>query len=381
MQIVQDGKPLFLTRFTVADLVSPGFYGVNTLGAFDADGYQRVADKSRANKFAEYIREAGAHAFLPTSILLATENDLNYDAGQGQIAFEISGDKDDPFFFIVDGQHRVAGLRKVADEAPLSNEWLRSFPVAAVVAAGLGPVEQAMQFLIVNTTQRKISRDLEHRILVRFERMDGVESMPADLAPSDRKLINIGIASQAALIVDYLNKSSRSPWCEKIQVANAAKTNGVTTVRESTLAASLKSHVLKYGHPVVFEDDADKRNKMIENYWRAIAARFLPPGADAKTQDIPLFKTVGIDIFHQASMAVFNHLAMKGRDYTEEGFREVLDSASAQMEDECADMFNSPRFWARGRDEKAAGGNKSMSRKYATALEQAVNRISGGSGE
>ena len=111
------------------------------------------------------------------------------------------------------------------------------------------------------------------------------------------------------------------------------------------------------------------------------AARFLAPDAVAEGQDIPLFKTVGVDLFHQASMSVFNRLAMKGGNYTRGDFLDVLTAASALIDEGCADMFTDPLFWAKGREGgKAAGGNKSMSRKYAAALEEAVDRIDDGRG-
>ena len=114
VRIEQDGKTLFLTRFTVAELTLPGFYRVEELVAGEDAGYQRKKDKRRARRFAKYIDESGKSAFLPTSILLATSDSLDYDTDRGEITFEVSGDNSRPRFFMVDGQHRAAGLKEIA---------------------------------------------------------------------------------------------------------------------------------------------------------------------------------------------------------------------------------------------------------------------------
>jgi len=153
VRIKQDGKTLFLTRFTVAELTSPGFYRVEELVAGEDVGYQRELDMRRARRFAEYINEVGERAFLPTSILLATGDSLDYDTDRGEITFEVRGDDSRPRFFMVDGQHRAAGLKEIVNR--LDNQWLRDFSVPAIVATELDDAAQMVQFLVVNSTQKK----------------------------------------------------------------------------------------------------------------------------------------------------------------------------------------------------------------------------------
>jgi len=368
VRIEQDGKTLFLTSFTVAELTSPGFYRVEELVAGKDEGYQRELDERRARRFADYIEEVGEHTFLPTSILLATSDSLDYDADQGEITFDVSGDRSQPRFFMVDGQHRAAGLKKIASR--LDNQWLRDFSVPAIVATELNDSEQMVQFLVVNSTQKKVADDIAQQILAQFTRESGVADMP-DLPKLIRERIEDGADAQALYLVGRLNAAEQSPWHGKIQMANEPNT-ARTTAKQSMLVKSLKSHILKLSHPIALEADREKRARMLENYWRAITAECLGPNPDAESEIGPLFKTMGVDVFHEASMAVFRHLSINGPVRTESAIRECLKKAYEYIPDEFAGIFQ-PELWKRGG--VASNMNKSLARKYANALSEAVGRI------
>ena len=125
IRIEQDGKPVFLASFTVANLMTAGFCRADQLDAETADGYQRVIDERRARSFAKDVSELGENAFLPTSLFLATDKQIAYDPSRREISFEV--DPDNPFFLVVDGQHRTAGLKMAAMKD--GGESLREFAV------------------------------------------------------------------------------------------------------------------------------------------------------------------------------------------------------------------------------------------------------------
>ena len=368
VRIEQDGKVLYLTRFTVADLITPGFYGVPELVAGGTDrkdeGFQRALDEKRAQKFARYIDDVGVETFLPTSLFLATSEEVAHDAATGAITFETSGDKSRPFFFMVDGQHRAAGLKKAAEHP--DKHWLMDFPVPAVIASGLNSTEQMVQFLIVNTTQKNVSTDVAQQILAQFTREDGVEEMPSLPKIILDKMRNV---DKALDLVEHLNSSPDSPWQGKIRMANQPKEAGTTT-NQKTLVDSLNKFVLTPDHSIALEEDGAKRCKILTNYWTAVAEQFAP--SDAESMDIPLFKTAGIDIFHWASPAVFKHLERNAQPRTAENFRACFLSAREFIDDEFGNIY-APDFWQRGGI--ASGFNKGSSRKYADALSKAVKQI------
>ena len=374
VRIEQDGKPVFLTSFTVADLMSPGFYRVEQLDAQTAEGYQRVMDERRARRFAKDVEELGKNAFLPTSVFLATEKELEYDSNGREISFET--DRDNPFFLMVDGQHRAAGLRMAAMR--LGGEWLRGFPVAAVVATGLDEAEQMVQFLVVNSTQKKVPPDVGQQILAQFTSKAGVEKLP-DLPGWIRNQIETSADLKALELVRHLNESPKSPWQGKIRMANEASATAMTA-NQSMFVESLKKHVLTRGHPLALEQDGAKRKKMLENYWTAVVRCFLGARADEENQDNPLFKSIGVQLFHQVSKSVFGHLA-RTRGFTEDAFRECFSAVAEAdtLDDDVRGMFH-PDWWQRG-GRHASGLNSGAIRNLANKLSDAVEQIDEGDDE
>ena len=368
VRIEQDGRPVFLTRFTVADFMSPGFYRVEELDAQTTDGYQRVMDERRARRFAKVVEELGQQsAFLPTSIFLATERELDYNSEKCELSIET--DKNNPLFLIVDGQHRAAGLKMAASR--LNNQWLQDFPVATVIAAGLGEAEQMVQFLIVNSTQKKIAPDIGQQILARFTSKAGVENMP-DLPGWIRTQIDVGADLRALELVRHLNESDNSPWRGKIQMVNQSKSPSMTA-KQSMFVESLKKHVLVHQHPLALQPNDAKRGQMLVNYWRAIVHRFLGTLADTASQNNPLFKSIGVALFHQTSQSAFGHLARKGT-FAEEAFFSCFDAAaeSDALDDDARAMFH-PDWWKKGG--AASGLNHKSVRSLADSLSNAIEQI------
>lgn len=364
VKIEQDNKVLYLTRFTVAELASPGFYQVRELVAGEEkSGFQRALEERRAQQFASYIEEVEEQTFLPTSLFLATAEKMAYDTATGEIKIETSGDENCPFFYMVDGQHRADGLRRAANR--LGNDWLWSFPVPAVIAADLDFNNQMVQFFIVNTTQKKVPADIAQEILAQFTQEEGVEDMPKLPKIITSKM---GAIDKAVSLAKYLNSSPSSPWYGKIKKVNSPK--GDTTANQNAVVNSLKDFVLIHGHPVAMEDDNGKREKMFEHYWSAIVEQFAPHDSD--DMNIPLLKTPGMHIFHYASIEVFKHLVRNGLPFTVQNFRDCFVAASTYIDDEYDALF-SPNFWMRSG--VVSSFNKTTSIGYAKALSNAVESI------
>ena len=82
-------------------------------------GYQRLLNTARAKKLRDYLLRGQDQqdVFLPTSVLLATEKTLDFNATTNVISF-------DPTIIgplsVVDGQHRLEGLKMAAEKDPRS---------------------------------------------------------------------------------------------------------------------------------------------------------------------------------------------------------------------------------------------------------------------
>jgi hypothetical protein len=79
VRVKQGDLTIYATSLLVKDLMISNFYQVDKLDSSNASsGFQRVLDKTRTKRLADYILDAwkDKDAFLPTSIFLATDKDV-----------------------------------------------------------------------------------------------------------------------------------------------------------------------------------------------------------------------------------------------------------------------------------------------------------------
>ena len=203
-QVQQGNLRLFTTSLRVKDLRLPRFYRIDKLDAAEDVGYQRVLDEKRAKRLADYLLDAhGAlEAFLPTSLFLATDQDLPFDEARSTLT--IDTERVGPFN-VVDGQHRICGLVLAAEKNPGMDE----FQVPVNIAVDLDEITQMCHFLIVNSTQKSVDTAIEQQIVARLTGMITFEKIPA-LPRWIQRLVERGEVRRALVIVQHLNTSANS---------------------------------------------------------------------------------------------------------------------------------------------------------------------------
>jgi len=207
---------LYTTSLTVADLLIDKFYNVETLDPENKNdkGYQRLLNKGRAKKLADYLL-AGQEthdAFLPTSVFLATNRDIPFNAANNTIEIDVAAVGP---FSVVDGQHRLEGLKMAAQKDPR----LLTFEVPVNIGIKLPKIAQMCHFLIVNTTQKSVETGVEQRIIARLTEAVEFEDIPK-LPKWIQNTVQKGEDQKALRFVDYLNSEEDSPWRGRIRMAN-----------------------------------------------------------------------------------------------------------------------------------------------------------------
>ena len=210
-QVRQGDLVLYTTSLKVKELVSDGFYSVETLDPDDQNtkGYQRLLNKARAKQLADYIVQGqdSQDAFLPTSVFLATDKDISFNEADNTITFDISFVGP---FSVVDGQHRLEGLKMAAEK----DNRVRNFEVPVNIAINLPKIAQMCHFLIVNTTQKSVDKSVEQRIIARLSAALDIEDMPS-LPRWILNTVERGEVEKAVKFADYLNTTAESPWLAK----------------------------------------------------------------------------------------------------------------------------------------------------------------------
>ncbi|HXS99561.1 MAG TPA: DGQHR domain-containing protein [Elusimicrobiota bacterium] len=282
--VKQGSLTLYTTSLKVSDLLMPKFYSVETLDPENTNdkGYQRLLNKGRAKKLADYI-SAGQDtldAFLPTSIFLATHKSIPFSSIDNTIEIDIENIGS---FSVVDGQHRVEGLKMAAERDPR----VLNFEVPVNIAVNLPKIAQMCHFLIVNTTQKSVEKGVEQRIFARLTQSMELEDIP-NLPKWIANTVQKGEDEKALKYVDFLNSNPESPWLNRIRMANDEESDG--TVNQKSFVKAIKRFVLVASNPIAAYPE-DKQLGIFLNYWKAITGIL---GTDDPTV---LFKYNGVELF------------------------------------------------------------------------------------
>jgi DGQHR domain-containing protein len=283
--VKQGDLTLYATSLKVSDLLIPNFYSIERLDPENASekGYQRLLNKARAKKLADYIvsGQETKDAFLPTSIFIATDKDIAFNPRNNTI--EINVDEIGPFN-VVDGQHRVEGLKMAVDKDPR----VLDFEVSVNIATNLPEIAQMCHFLIVNTTQKSVEEGVAQRIRARLTMAMGVDETP-NLPKWILNSVQKGEDEKALQYVDYLNNDKDSPWQNKIRMANDENSEG--SINQKSFVKAIKKYILVANNPTLSTEQEDKQHKIFLNYWKAITNIL------GNTEPTVLFKYNGVELF------------------------------------------------------------------------------------
>lgn len=360
---VQQGElVLYTTSMRVRDLVADGFYSVETLDPENLDdkGYQRLLNRARAKKLADYIvrGQESQDAFLPTSVFLATDKSISFDQSTNTIAIDVAAVGP---FSVVDGQHRLEGLKMATEK----DARVLDFEVPVNIAINLPKIAQMCHFLIVNTTQRSVDKAIEQRIIARLSDALDVEDDLPSLPKWILNTVEKGEVEKAVKYVDFLNDSADSPWHKKIRMANAESADG--TVNQRTFVKAVVKYVLTANNPLAtIVRDFEKERRIFLNYWKAITA-ILDDGNSSV-----LYKYNGVELFCKFSIPFFIKLQDRG-SFTASTMEIALRSCFDSIEGEYAGVGH-PDWWAKGGKASFlnAGAINVVSQEMAKALHKSA---------
>lgn len=359
-RVRQGDLTLYTTALKVAELIKPGFYTVETLDPSSADdrGYQRLLNNGRAKKLADYVLKGqdARDAFLPTSVFLATDKSLPFNETANTVSIDIS---DVGPFNVVDGQHRLEGLKMAAEK----DGRVLDFEVPVNIAVSLPTIHQMCHFLIVNTTQKSVDRSVEQRIVARLSDALDIEDIPS-LPRWILTTVEKGEVEKAVKYVDYLNDQSDSPWHNRIRKAN--EEGGTGRINQSSFAKSIVKYVLTANNPISAVRDFDKEKRIFLNYWKAIS-RIIDDG-DTET----LYKSGSVELFCQFSIPFFMKLQVAG-DYRVDTMEAMLQACFDNVEGEYAGVGH-PEWWRTGG--QAGRLNAGALRLVAHEMARALNESS-----
>ena len=358
-KVKQGDLTLFSTAIKVKILTKDHFYSVETLdpSAPGDSGYQRLLSQARARKLADYIVKGQDHqdAFLPTSVFLATDKPLDFYPATNTIAFDTATIGP---FSVVDGQHRLEGLKMAARK----DARVLEFAVPVNIAVNLPKLHQMCHFLIVNTTQKSVDKAVEQRIVARLTKALDVEDIPS-LPKWILNTVERGDVEKALRLVDFLNEEWDSPWRKKIKMAGDPSANMIN--QESFVKAIVK-YVLTANNPIAVLNDFNKEQIIFLNYWKAITDLIDDGNASV------LYKYNGVELFCRFSIPFFTRLQNNNK-FTVGAMKELLSNCFENVEGEFAGVGHA-QWWARGG--RASGLNAAAISHVAQEMAKALHKQS-----
>ena len=220
---------------------------------------------ARAKKLRDYLLRGQDQqdVFLPTSVLLATEKTLDFNSTTNVISF-------DPTIIgplsVVDGQHRLEGLKMAAEKDPR----LHTFIVPVNIAVNLPQLHQMCHFYIVNTTQKSVEESVGQCIVSRLTDSLDVENLPS-LPKWIQNVVERGETNQALKLVEFLNTAQDSPWLGRIKMANDTR-HKTHSIKQQSFVRAIVKYVLVANNPLPALNDFEKEKKIFLNYWKAISS-------------------------------------------------------------------------------------------------------------
>lgn len=296
------------------------------------DGYQRRPDIARQRLVAQYVRsEAG---LLPTNVLLSIRNPdalrFTKEGGNGLSQFGTAELDDDEVEYVIDGQHRVGGLKKAiadaqkevdagSETAKAALEALKEYPLPVCIFHVDERFVEMETFYIVNNKQKGVPTDVVDELLLQQRQArHGVHSLSA----------NEMRRSKAVEVTHSLATNAGQPWKGRLLLANQDSQKGHYQLKQHAMVVSLEP-VLRHTYVEALKD-APRIAELVGNFWTAL--RNLMPQAFGQPEDYFVMKTPGVYAWHLALPQVIEHLR-GGRDFSVEAFTKVLRQADPWVRD------------------------------------------------
>lgn len=328
---IQEGTQMYSVVLKAADAVRLGQVAVWVEEEDgETSGYQRAPEPTRLRKVAQYLQR-DPKPLMPTSVLIGIRGQQlgAKELDHGIVELELP---EDVPLWIVDGQHRVGGLRRAIEEDGV--ERLKDYAIPAVIVEFADEEEEANQFRVINETAKKINTQLARRLLALRVGQRGVTGRRA-VRDAGRMW-----EAKSVDVIRTLTESPDSPWHGRIQPPNQKKGSN-HVVRELSFSTSLKPLLTSYPYDTW---DCAKIGRLLSRYWEAWSN--LVPEAFEEPSKYVMMKTPGVFSLHVVARYVFDVLRRRDiSDPTVDDFEDILRDL---------DTYASAKYWETGNIEGAA---------------------------
>lgn len=311
-------------------------------------GIQRERSGKRIKEISEYVKTVDAT--FPTSIILSIDSRLSEEEKDDVINIKFNKDKtkllirkDENVAKIIDGQHRMEGLKLGFEN--MEEKARPRFQFNVTIFVDMDIEEQALVFSTINKAQTKVIKSLTYDLFAYAK------------SRSPQKTCHN--------IVRLLNDQSESPFYNKIKMLGKAFDKDLETITQATLVESIINYisrepmkdrdVLKRGKKLALETDKKileryfLRNLFIEekdtiiariilNYFNAVKNKWPNSWEENKFDNI-LNKSTGVVALMKFFKDAYLHFNKIGEVITQKEFEEVFKEIKIKPDEFTKDNY------------------------------------------
>jgi DGQHR domain-containing protein len=346
-QKLRSGVPV-VAGYMPAGALIPNNYDIPTYDARTHQGYQRPIQDTRVNELVQDLKKKRVD--LPTAILL---NLRNREAKQAlrdhtlRLSFLRDSASTSKLFHVVDGQHRVAALRKLMEDDPFGS-W-EDFLIPFICMVGATEAEEMEQFYVVNSRAKSVRTDLAFALLRKLS-----DSDPKMLERLEEKGKDWQVLAEK--LVEQLADSS-AVWRGRIRLAGMEKQD--TTMPSASMVTSLKPLLASsFFSRLSFE----QQQQVIEAFWTGLREVMRP--AFDEPHEFVVQKGVGVIVLHAILVDVIEIARSSGKSVVDAAtYTDIMARPVESLQGDAQDGLGSPvqgvEFWRTA--PKGAAGSYSSS--------------------
>jgi len=304
-RIEQKGVVLYLGWLRAEELIKRG--QVDKWTPSHTEGYQRSLVDKRVGEVAWFLREA--EGVMPTSVLLSIRSEAMFDEKQSVLDIP-----DEKTLWIIDGQHRVAGLVKAIEQGA---QELKDYPFPVVIMVNPDKFDEMRAFYLVNSRAKSVPTDVAERILQRTMLERGKEWIRMHEAKEVQRADRAVNMAGAVGVVDYL-RSQCSVWKGMVAVPGEPKPNPYAAKQHTIVAALLEG---PYKVSILAAFDPTDLGVLVSRFWEAAEEVWPEAFKDPKLYSVR--KTPGIWGLNMLFVDVFER-CREVRDYNKPKMVELL---------------------------------------------------------
>jgi DGQHR domain-containing protein len=271
------------------------------------DGYQRGLVPKRIGEVAWYLMQSDG--VMPTAILLSIRREIKFNPEKSVLEIP-----DEEPLWMIDGQHRVAGLIRAIEQGA---QELKDYPFPVVIVINPEKFDEMRTFFVVNSQAKSVPTDVAERILQQTLAKRGRLSMEEKEAKTLKKSEKAVFTAQAVEVVDYL-RARCSVWKDMVAVPGETKPHRYA-VKQHTLVASLVGGPFK--NTTFARLDINSMGELLGRYWESLQEIW--PEAFAEPGKYSVRKSAGVWSLNMLFADVFER-CREARDYSKSKMTELL---------------------------------------------------------